>query len=388
MSTVDFLEKQGLRISNKVGSKACVECLVCGWKEVRNIYNLAYRIKKYNSDVCRSCRLIKEDNKVVEIISQRVSENNGICYEKPSNKARGKRKYKHKQGLKVNVCGHDNFLSYEEVLEGYTGRCNSCAHGSLPDRDIVELAKSKGINISVSNILRGKERTYIIGGFYSCGHEIHRMRLSHLKKRTTGLCSSCITRNRNRVNITELSANANEFLNRYNLRPEVIIPKAGRSYVIFDCISCGKRTKRNLSYIANHHKAVCNNCCGSAGELIIARWLDRNGFNYEREKEFEDLYGHTKRLRYDFFLTQNLGYREVMIEFDGIFHYDDTLKRTQNIYQDEYDALKDNYCKINNYPLLRIPYFESQKMDEYLERFTKKIKENSFEDMDAIAHSR
>lgn len=77
-----------------------------------------------------------------------------------------------------------------------------------------------------------------------------------------------------------------------------------------------------------------------------------------------------------------------MIEFDGIFHYDDTLKRTQNIYQDEYDALKDSYCKINNYPLLRIPYFESQKMDEYLERFMEKIKENSFEDMDAIAHSR
>ena len=92
------------------------------------------------------------------------------------------------------------------------------------------------------------------------------------------------------------------------------------------------------------------------------------------QKSFNDLWGEKKKLRFDFYLTGNEHLREGLIEFDGAFHYQKQLLKI-NQKQKEYDNKKNNYCRVNNIPLLRIPYFKSAEMDNMLDDFITKLKD-------------
>ena len=58
-----------------------------------------------------------------------------------------------------------------------------------------------------------------------------------------------------------------------------------------------------------------------------------------------------------------------LVEYDGIFHYekqydDDGFERTQY-----HDSLKNEYCAKNNIPLLRIPYWEFDNIENILQKY-------------------
>lgn len=106
----------------------------------------------------------------------------------------------------------------------------------------------------------------------------------------------------------------------------------------------------------------CPTCKESKGERAIVVWLNREGLEFERQWTPPGLvYG--RRLMYDFLASGTL------IEFDGKQHFapvkmfggEEELKRTQ-----ERDALKNQWAKENNIPLIRISYKEFKKIDSIL----------------------
>ena len=98
-------------------------------------------------------------------------------------------------------------------------------------------------------------------------------------------------------------------------------------------------------------------CISSQGEWKIARLLNENNFHFLKEYSFEQCrFPNTNNLaRFDFFINNNY-----LIEFDGKQHFEytgtgwDTKENyKKTIYRDEY---KNQWCRENNIPLIRIPY--------------------------------
>ena len=81
---------------------------------------------------------------------------------------------------------------------------------------------------------------------------------------------------------------------------------------------------------------------------------------------------HDGSPRFDFVLYNDTNTIIRIIEFDGEFHYIDSNIWNSQTVKDN-DIIKNNYCNKNNIPLVRIPYWERDKItldmimgDQYL----------------------
>ena len=128
-----------------------------------------------------------------------------------------------------------------------------------------------------------------------------------------------------------------------------------------DCGSEPIEVKNNM--LQTGWKKSCG-CMQSQGEFIIEKILKENNVQYIKEYTFDDLQVINK-LRFDFAIFRN-NQLQFLIEFDGRQHFDGpeatwtkghSLEKIQ-----EYDAIKNNYCKHNNYILKRIPYTEMKNI--------------------------
>ena len=106
----------------------------------------------------------------------------------------------------------------------------------------------------------------------------------------------------------------------------------------------------------------CPICNISKGETIIYQWLIR--FDISFIAQYNPIQSN-KKIRFDFFLPD----LNIMIEFDGRQHYesvkfyggDDAFYSTQ-----QRDIIKNKYCETNNIQLIRIPYWELDKVEVLL----------------------
>lgn len=126
--------------------------------------------------------------------------------------------------------------------------------------------------------------------------------------------------------------------------------KNGRQ--IFKCLcDCGNVTEVTRS---NLHTTNSCGCLNSLGESKIIDILISNNITFITQKTFPDL-KLTKLLRFDFYILD----KKYLIEFDGKQHFEPVKawggEERYNI-QKEIDRKKNEYCKINNIPLIRIPY--------------------------------
>ena len=119
---------------------------------------------------------------------------------------------------------------------------------------------------------------------------------------------------------------------------------------------CGNTTIVNGSYLRIGMTQSCG-CLTSKGELKINELLNMNNINYIAQKTFDTCrFKVSNRLaRFDFYLTDY----NCLIEYDGEQHfepfgYDKDLSKF--ISTQERDAYKNQWCKDNNIPLIRIPY--------------------------------
>jgi hypothetical protein len=133
------------------------------------------------------------------------------------------------------------------------------------------------------------------------------------------------------------------------------------NWIYSECPFCKKKKWFQLRYIKNGNTKSCGCLQGSAGELKITNILNENNILFEKEKTFPTLrFPDTNALaRFDFYVAN-----KYLIEFDGIQHFEP--QRFGNISEEEaeqrfkkqqkHDIIKNNWCKKNNIPLIRIPY--------------------------------
>lgn len=131
-----------------------------------------------------------------------------------------------------------------------------------------------------------------------------------------------------------------------------------------DCGSEPIEVKNNM--LQSGWKKSCG-CLQSQGEFVIENIFKQNNIQYIKEYKFDDLVGKNNgKLRFDFavFVNQNLKF---LLEFDGKQHYtgpEATWKCTHSLEEiQEYDKLKNEYCKKNNILLKRIPYYDIKTID-------------------------
>lgn len=99
---------------------------------------------------------------------------------------------------------------------------------------------------------------------------------------------------------------------------------------------------------------TCPNCNKSYGEWLVSKFLNDNHIEYEQEKWFADCRDKLP-LPFDFIVTHNSSISA--IEVDGQHHFGGRSIYAQNIETiKRHDAIKNEYCKANSIPLLRIPF--------------------------------
>ena len=137
--------------------------------------------------------------------------------------------------------------------------------------------------------------------------------------------------------------------------------RASNGGVIWKCqCSCGKITNKSSSQLKKGKGLHCG--CQqivSLGENRIREILNENNINFEQQKIFDNCrFPKTNQpARFDFYVAD-----KYIIEFDGEFHYPDTMGITPRfteekyLYTKEHDEYKNQWCKENNIPIIRIPY--------------------------------
>lgn len=108
----------------------------------------------------------------------------------------------------------------------------------------------------------------------------------------------------------------------------------------------------------------CPQCQCSHGEKYIKKWCDNKNISYEHQKRFDDC-RDVLPLPFDFYLPDY----NVAIEYNGAQHYEEVEYfggKERFEVQQRHDKIKENYCKENGIPLIRIPYYANT--DEELEK--------------------
>lgn len=148
------------------------------------------------------------------------------------------------------------------------------------------------------------------------------------------------------------------------LNKQDYINRTERNLVI-ECAYCGTPFVTSLVLFTQHGGQMCDNCkdTESIGERRIRSYLESNHVLFEQEKWFSDC-RDIKPLPFDFYLPDY----NMLIEFDGKQHYEQGhFTHSHLSYTQAHDVIKNNYCKENNINLLRIPYWDIDKIGTILD---------------------
>ena len=127
------------------------------------------------------------------------------------------------------------------------------------------------------------------------------------------------------------------------------------------CDKHGEFTQKAGEHLSGHGCPICKS---SNGEREVELVLRKYGIKYNTQYIFDDC-KYKNHLKFDFYIADlNIG-----IEYDGELHFqskpffggDKTLHDTQTR-----DSIKNKYCKDNNIKLIRIPYWDYDKIEEIL----------------------
>ena len=147
----------------------------------------------------------------------------------------------------------------------------------------------------------------------------------------------------------------------------------GGFFLYWDCLcDCGTKTVVSTSHLTTGHTTSCGQCCISKGEDKIKRILEELKISYTQQKTFTECKNPktNTKLRFDFYLPNH----NCCIEYDGEQHFHgprvagSTRFTQQEIEKiQERDKVKDAFCTKQGIGLVRIPYWDFDKLSsEYL----------------------
>ena len=153
---------------------------------------------------------------------------------------------------------------------------------------------------------------------------------------------------------------------------------------VWKCLcDCGNICYKDTNVLLRGLAESCG-CCGmkSKGEWRIKEILNKSNIKFEQQYRFEDCV-NIHPLPFDFYLPEY----NICIEYDGTSHYvpnvygswntEESVKNTQ--YR---DSIKNKYCEEHGINLIRIPYWDYDKLSEdYLMKLIENAKNDTPKEM-------
>lgn len=261
-------------------------------------------------------------------------------------------------------CGNEKLIRGADLRSGKTKSC-----GCL-QREVSVLNSQKNNKVKIGDIFGSLEVIQDLG-LKDCGQS-HRRRFCLCKCLNCGSIKeysnhSLLTQNTQSCGCLQFmrplgigikDKTGQKFNNLTVLR--VTNERTSYGQVLWLCkCDCGRIVKLPTGVLGK--QKTCGKCNKkeSFGVQKISKLLRENNFYYEKEKIMPNsLNPKTKGTpRFDFFVNN-----DYFIEFDGIQHYQcgDGIYNNQEMFQKTKtrDQFKNNWCKENNYTLIRIPYYK------------------------------
>lgn len=305
-------------------------------------------IKKYNCPICNNrykttSDFIKEMEVVnpnIDIIGKYKNNSTGIL-------------------VRCKKCSHEWNPIPNSLLRG-----NGCPHcyGRISSDEFIEKLSNTHNHISIIGNYKGsKEKTH----FYCSIHNKNFYKMPYRVLQEDNPCPDCrnqeISRRQTRTNDqyrNELSS-ITQYIEPLDKYVKDNVP------ILHMCKKCGYKWEISPQHIME--SPSCPNCNGTSGETLVANYLTSNNISYECQKSFPDL-KYKKPLFYDFYLPKY----NVLIEYDGEFHYFPVISEENFNVGKIRDKFKNDYAIKNNITLIRIPYWDKGNIDDIL---NEKLKE-------------
>lgn len=279
-----------------------------------------------------------------------------------------------------NICETSWGLYQKRAQKDFGDTCMNCAYHKAQNlhkddrinrmyKKICDAAKEKGYEL-LFDISEYKNQLTRLK--YICPiHGVHEMSVNNFVKQYG--CPECKTeqlKQHKRLSINEVikrieSINGNKLLNPNDYC------KNNKRNLIVQC-SCGNTFN---TCIADYHKKFRCSVCSkfeSRGELEIENFLKANNIKYDFQHTFENC-KDINLLPFDFYLPDN----NKCIEFDGEQHFRPAFGEKSFQKTKYHDAIKNQYCDKNNIGLIRIPYYDFDKINEILKDKLELCKRNS-----------
>lgn len=247
-------------------------------------------------------------------------------------------------------------------------------------QEIIDWCKAN--NVQYLNVRsfkqKGKSRIKVTIKCNECGARSDILKKNLMSQKFPGLCTSCAhkkSQGYRRLQVQDL-IDKFESLDYKVLTPKDKIKPVGRnqSYnkskvmienkfgqvFIIDYNNFANRIEYYKKINSDEGYSAEENRKKSRYEQLVAEFLEAQNIPYKREFKFTDC-RKKKLLSFDFCLWYDSS-NKILIEVDGELHYKqfENLKKVQG--NDEY---KTKYCAYKKIPLLRIPYWEFNKNEDY-----------------------
>ena len=247
-------------------------------------------------------------------------------------------------------CGKEPFIVQGRNLRN--GKTKSCGHlKSHPNQTRENLQGQRFGRLTVLNYVGSDKRGWGIWHCKcDCGNEKDILARS-LKTGSTKSCG-CLKMETNHSHPKNFTGQFFGFI-------EPLYPTINRSSgrnVIWHCKCHNCGTEIDIESSNLQHQISCG-CIHSKGEFKIKQLLNNNNILFEQQKSFESCISpFTKALlKFDFYINN-----KYLIEYDGEQHFETTKRgwNTQKHLEETQfrDNIKNQWCKENNIPLIRIPY--------------------------------
>lgn len=138
---------------------------------------------------------------------------------------------------------------------------------------------------------------------------------------------------------------------------------------------CGNTVIVSGCHLRSGHTQSCG-CIHSRGEEAVSKVLRKKNIIFQGQYTFNDLVSELgANFRFDFAVFDENHTLLFLIEYDGEQHFmeiNHSSWQTLSYYQKN-DAIKNYYCQEHNIPLLRIPYWEYDNIEQIISDFLNQI---------------
>ena len=242
--------------------------------------------------------------------------------------------------------------------------CSYCNGRKRSTEDAKKMIKNK--NIVFVSEYKGAEKP-VTCKCTKCGNVWISNRPMDLFRRENG-CSKCSIETK-RLKRIKPQEKYEEELKKINPNIKVVGKYNGtHRYIKCKCLVDGYEFESIACNLLNK-SAGCPKCNMSVGENRIVDFMEKNSIRYTRQKTFDGC-REKLPLKFDVF-DEDHG---IAIEFQGEQHYFpvdfETNSKEKAVLQfkelQKRDSIKKKYCNDNGIPLICIPYYERNNVENYL----------------------